>query len=48
MGIPPKIVLWLRQTGHDAFHLHEQNLDRMPDSGILQKAPAEKKDFADA
>jgi len=28
MGIPPKTVVFLRELGHDAIHLHEQGLER--------------------
>jgi predicted nuclease of predicted toxin-antitoxin system len=38
MGISPKTVLFLQTQGFDAVHLHEQELDRLPDSDILEKA----------
>ena len=38
MGISPRTVAFLRGLGHDAVHLEEQNLGRLPDSDILQKA----------
>lgn len=38
MGISPKVVTFLADEGHDAVHLHEQGLDRLPDSEILRKA----------
>jgi predicted nuclease of predicted toxin-antitoxin system len=38
MGISPDTVVWLRSLSHDAVHLHEQGLDRLPDSEILIKA----------
>ena len=41
MGISPQTVVFLKGLGHDASHLHEQNLDRMPDSEILGKARRE-------
>jgi predicted nuclease of predicted toxin-antitoxin system len=41
MGISPKTVAFLRTLGHDATHLQEQGLERLPDSAILAKARAE-------
>ena len=38
MGISPKTVALLRALGHDATHLQEQGLERLPDSAILAKA----------
>jgi predicted nuclease of predicted toxin-antitoxin system len=38
MGISPKSVTFLQSLGHDAVHLHEQGLDRLEDSTILEKA----------
>ena len=38
MGISPKTVTFLRGMKHDAVHLHDQGLDRLPDSVILEKA----------
>ena len=38
MGISPKVVTFLADEGHDAVHLHEKGLDRLPDSEILRKA----------
>ena len=38
MGISPGVVAFLADEGHDAIHLHEQGLDRLPDSEILTKA----------
>lgn len=38
MGISPKVVAFLADLGHDAVHLHEQGLDRLPDAEILKKA----------
>lgn len=54
MGISPLTVTFLRGRGHDALHLHEQELDRLPDPDILEKARSEDRvllttdlDFAD-
>lgn len=38
MGISPRSVAYLRGLGHDAVHLHEEGLGRMPDPTILRKA----------
>lgn len=43
MGISPKVVLWLQEQGHDAVHLHEVGLERLPDSDILEKARQEQR-----
>jgi len=42
MGISPRSVSFLRSVGYDATHLHEEGLDRLPDSEILAKARREK------
>lgn len=41
MGISPRVVSSLRDYGHDAVHLQEQRLGRMPDGDILTKAREE-------
>ncbi len=41
MGISPKTVIFLHGLGHDAVHLSEQGLERLPDPGILEKAREE-------
>ena len=41
MGISPKTVTFLRTLGHDAVHLSEQGLERLPDPGIVEKARQE-------
>jgi predicted nuclease of predicted toxin-antitoxin system len=43
MGISPRTVDFLRGTGHDAVHLHEQGLDRMTDPAILEKSRMEQR-----
>ncbi len=42
MGISPRTVDFLRGIGYDATHLHEEGLDRMPDSDILTRARRER------
>ncbi len=41
MGISFRVVLALKEQGHDAAHLQEQGLGRMTDSDILAKTRAE-------
>ena len=41
MGISPRTVQELRDQGHDALHLHEEGLERLPDEEILEKARGE-------
>jgi len=43
MGISPRTVEFLRDLGHDAVHLHELGLERLPDSQVLRKARNEKR-----
>jgi predicted nuclease of predicted toxin-antitoxin system len=41
MGVDSRVVSWPRGQGHDAKHLREEGLHRMPDGGIFAKALAE-------
>jgi len=41
MGISPKTVAFLYALGHDAVHLADQGLERLPDQGIVAKARQE-------
>lgn len=43
MGISPRTVAYLRESGHDAIHLNDQNLGRLPDPEILDKARSEER-----
>lgn len=43
MGISPNTVIFLQSLGHDAVHLHEQDLDRLQDPAILEKARDESR-----
>lgn len=43
MGISPRVVEELRRRGHDAAHLVEEGLNRLPDGDILQKARQENR-----
>lgn len=42
MGLSPKTGAVLRALGHEAVHLHEEGLDKLPDPEILDKARREK------
>lgn len=43
MGVATRIVQWLRDDGHDAVHLREENLHRLPNGEIFSKAIAENR-----
>ena len=43
MGISPKTVAFLHALGHEAVHLSEQGLERLPDPGIVGKARQEER-----
>ena len=43
MGVAQRIVEWLRAEGHDALHLREQGLQRMPNGEIFEKAASEER-----
>ncbi len=43
MGVDLRIVDWLRVQGHDAVHLREQGLHRLPDVDIFAKARSESR-----
>jgi predicted nuclease of predicted toxin-antitoxin system len=43
MGVALRIVQWLREQGHDAIHLREENLHRLPNGLIFEKAYKEKR-----
>ena len=38
MGVSMAVVEWLRAQGHDTTHLREQNLHRLPNGEIFEKA----------
>lgn len=38
MGISQYTVSWLKEQGHDAVHLREEGLQRLPDNEVLRKA----------
>ena len=43
MGISHRTVTFLRGSGHEATHLHDEQLDEMPDYDILDKARSESR-----
>ena len=43
MGISLRVAEWLRQKGHDAKHLREENLQRLPNGEIFKKAVQENR-----
>ncbi len=43
MGVSWRIVEWLRTEGHDAIHLREQQLHRLPNGRIFTKAADEQR-----
>ena len=43
MGISPRTIELLRGQGYDAIHLIEENLERMTDPNILEKARQEER-----
>ena len=42
MGISPRTVEFLRSLKHEAMHLSEEGLERLPDAAILEKARRER------
>jgi predicted nuclease of predicted toxin-antitoxin system len=43
MGVAARVVDWLRARGHDATHLREEKLHRLPDPEIFRKAASEER-----
>ena len=43
MGVSIRVVEWLRNNGHDAKHLREEGLHRMPNGEIFTKAIRENR-----
>jgi predicted nuclease of predicted toxin-antitoxin system len=42
-GVSLRVVAWLREQGRDARHLRGENLHRLPNGEIFQKALAEER-----
>lgn len=38
MSLAVRVAEWLRAEGHDAVHLRDQKLDRLPDEAVFAKA----------
>lgn len=43
MGVSLQVVEWLRTQGHDAVHLRDEGLQRLPNGEIFQKAGTEQR-----
>ncbi len=43
MGVAQRIVQWLREEGHDAVHLRDEKLHRLPNGDIFVKAHTERR-----
>lgn len=43
MGVSQRVVEWLRVAGHDAVHLRDDGLHRMPNGAIFAKAAGEQR-----
>jgi predicted nuclease of predicted toxin-antitoxin system len=43
MGISRAVTDWLRSSGHDVIHLHDEGLHRLPNGEIFLKAAREKR-----
>jgi predicted nuclease of predicted toxin-antitoxin system len=43
MGVSQHVVEWLRTQGHDAAHLRDEGLQRLPDREIFEKAGREQR-----
>lgn len=43
MGVAQRIVEWLHGGGHDAVHLRDEGLQRMPNGEIFRKAASESR-----
>lgn len=43
VGVAQRIVEWLIERGHEARHLSEEQLHRLPDEDIFEKAARERR-----
>src|SRR5438876_812458 len=43
MGVDIRVVEWLRNQSHEAVHLREEGLHRLPDKDVFAKAGSEKR-----
>ena len=43
MGASRRVIQWLEKDGHDAVHLRDQGLHKLPDGAIFEKACSEQR-----
>lgn len=43
MGVSQQVIAWLRANGHDANHLRDEGLHRLPNGEIFRKAANENR-----
>src|SRR6516162_6780204 len=43
MGISMRVVEWLRSSGHDAIHLRDEGLRKLPNGEIFRRAIREQR-----
>ncbi len=43
MGVSLRVMEWLRSAGHDAVHLRDEGLQRLPNGEIFQKGAREQR-----
>jgi predicted nuclease of predicted toxin-antitoxin system len=43
MGVSLRVVEWLRSSGHDAIHLRDEGLQKLPNGEIFRKAIREQR-----
>ncbi len=43
MGVDVRVVQWLNKRGHDAIHLRDEHLHRLPNGQIFEKAAHERR-----
>src|SRR5271165_3346515 len=43
MGVSWRVIEWLRAAGHDAVHLRDEGLQRLPNGDIFQKGFTEQR-----
>jgi len=43
MGVSQRVVKWLAEEGHDAVHLRDEGLHKLPDAAVFGKARSEQR-----
>jgi predicted nuclease of predicted toxin-antitoxin system len=43
MGVDVRVVAWLNAQGHEAIHLRDEGLHRLPNGAIFEKAHQERR-----